>query len=119
MGTTELSRYLREKCGDYLRGIVRYDRDSTDTLYLRDDIREVRLQSQIDRMLHRLKPEAGSKEERSFPFGDLHTTLRCFDEAIIMHFPTGVNRGVVVSLEPETARQLNTFVGKCLSKLGS
>lgn len=117
MATGELIRYLDEQAGEYLRGVVRYDRESTDVPHLRDDVRESRLISQIDRMLSRLRPESTSAEERSFPFGDLHVTLRMFDEAIIMHFPLGRDRGVVVSLEPETARQLNTFVGGCLERL--
>lgn len=83
-------------------------------LYLRTDLREERLSSQIGRMLTRLRPEASSSEERSFPFGDMHATVRLFDAAIVLHFPTGHNRGTVVSLAPEVARELDTFVGDCL-----
>lgn len=113
MGLTALLSFLDEKVSEYHRGTVRYDGDSTDIAYLRDDIREQRMASQIDRMLTRLRPEASPKEERSFPFGDLHTTVRVFDGALILHFPTGSDRGVVVALEPETARDMNTFIGEC------
>lgn len=89
----------------------------TDVLYLRDDIRETRLTSQIDRMLGRLRPEASSREERSFPFGELNATVRLFDEAILLHFPVGNDRGIVVSLEPETACDLNTFIGECEKRI--
>ena len=113
MGLQTLLSYLEEKVDTYHRGTIRYDGNSTDIAYLRDDLREQRMQSQVDRMLERLRPESSPREERAFPFGDLHTTVRVFDEALIMHFPTGSDRGVVVSLEPETARDMNSFIGEC------
>lgn len=117
MPTAELVEYLEDRAGEYLRGVARYRRDSTDVLYLREDIRRNRLRSQIDRMLKRVEPEATAAEERAFPFGDLYVTVRRFEEAIVMHFPTGNRRGVLVALEPDTARDLNTFTTECLDRL--
>lgn len=117
MSTDRLIDYLERRASEYHRGTVRYDGNGTDVLYLREDIQETRLSSQIDRMLRRLRPETSSKEERAFPFGDLHATVRIFDEAILLHFPTGQDRGIVVSLEPETARDLNTFIGECEKRI--
>ena len=117
MAGEPLVEYLQDRVSEFLRGVVRYDAQSTDTLYLRDDMRDVRLQSQIDRMLDRLRPESHTAEERAFPFGDLHVTVRRFEDAIIMHFPRGSNRGVVVSLEPEAASNLNTFTTECLRRI--
>lgn len=113
MSASALIDYLEDRAGEYHRGTVRYDGGSTDVLHLREDIRERRLISEIDRMLDRLRPESSPNEERAFPFGDLSATVRIFDEAIILHFPTGTDRGVVVALEAESARDLNTFIGEC------
>lgn len=117
MGVRTLTDYARQRAGDYLRGIVSYDGDSNEVIYLRDDVREQRIQSEIDRMLERLRPEASASEERSFPFGDLYVTVRRFDEAIIMHYPIGRDRGVVVSMEPDATRDLNRFTTECLKRL--
>jgi len=117
MSGADLVQYLRDRVGNALRGVIRYHQGTSDVLYLRDDVREVRLQSQIDRMLSRLEPESHSAEEEAFPFGDLYVTVRRFEKAIIMHFPTGNNRGVAVSLEPETAHNLNTFTTECLQQI--
>ena len=68
-------------------------------------------------MLERLEPESSPQEERAFPFGDLYVTMRRFNEAIILHFPLARKRGVVVALDPETARDLNTFTDKCLQRI--
>lgn len=117
MDVGPLIEYLEQRAREYHRGTVRYDGDDTTVLYLRDDLKQARLTSEIDRMLSRLRPEAHPREERSFPFGELRATVRLFDEAILLHFPIGNDRGIVVSLEPETARDLNTFIGECEKRI--
>ena len=117
MAESGLVAYLRDRTGESLRGVVRYDNDAIDILYLREDLREIRPQSQIDHMLARVVPESNAREERSFPFGDLYVSVHRFEEAILMHFPTGDYQGVVVSLEPETARRLNKFTTECLKRI--
>ncbi|WP_224449322.1 hypothetical protein [Haloprofundus salilacus] len=97
--------------------MLQYDDDENDVLYLREDLREERLLSEIDRMLARLKPESLAAEERSFPFGELYVTVRRFESAIIMHFPMGKQRGIVVSLEPDAARNLNRFTSECIQQI--
>lgn len=117
MTVSDLTEFLEKRAGELLRGIARYEADASDVLYLRDDVKRQRIRSEIDRILNRVRAESSPKEERSFPFGDLHATVRVFDDATILHFPTGVNRGVVVSLEPDIAQDLNTFVRQCLEQI--
>lgn len=117
MTVSDLTEFLENRAGSLLRGITRYDGNSTDVLYLRDDVRNQRMRSEIDRILNRVRSESSAKEERSFPFGDLHATVRAFDDATVLHFPIGVDRGIVVALEPGAAQDLNTFVGKCLDRI--
>lgn len=119
MGVNQLLSYLEDRAGSHYRGTVRYDGNSMDVLYLRDDIKQKRIRSDIEKMLDRLRPESSPKEERSFPFGDLRATVRSFDEAILMHFPSGRDRGIVVALEPHAAEDLNTFIGSCEDRLRS
>jgi hypothetical protein len=68
-------------------------------------------------MLTRIKSEGTAEEEQAFPFGHLHATLRVFDETILMHFPIENQTGVVVTVEPEVAGSLNSFVGDCLDHI--
>ena len=117
MSATDLVNYLEERAGEYHRGTVRYDQTDTDVLHLRDDVREERMLSEINRMLQRLRPEATMQEEQAFPFGELHATVRVFEDALVLHFPISSKHGVVVSLEPETARNLNTFLGECEKRI--
>ena len=117
MPSSELDAYLEERAGEYHRGTIVYDGSEIDVQYLRSDIAKNLMLSKIDRMHSRLRPESMSKEEHSFPFGHLRATVRSFEAAIILHFPIGENRGVVVSLEPETAQNLNTFIGECTQRI--
>ena len=117
MSTTDLVTFLQERAGDYLRGVLKYDQESTDIQYLREDIRNQRIQSQFDRVVRRVRPEATAAEERAFPFGDLHVTVRRFDDAMLLHFPRGQDRGTLVALEPDAARDLNTFTTECVNRL--
>lgn len=117
MAVADLLEFLENRADELLRGTARYDGDSTDVLYLRDDLKKQRMRSEIDRMLNRLRPESTAKEERSFPFGDLHATVRAFEKATILHFPTGVDKGILVALESEAAQDLNTFIGECMKRI--
>lgn len=117
MSTSELIEYLEDRVGEDLRGVVRYSDHTNDVKYLREDIREERLRSQIDRMLDRIQPESSSREERSFPFGDLYVTMRRFEEAVVLHFPTGSNRGVVVTFEPKIASNFAAFTDACYDRI--
>lgn len=117
MASDDLIAFLEDCAGDMHRGTARYDGESTDVLFLRDDLKERRIRTEIDRILNRVRSESSPKEERSFPFGDLHATVRSFEEATILHFPTGYDRGIVVSLESAAAQDLNTFIGQCIDHI--
>lgn len=119
MSSGNLLDFLRERAGDHLRGVARYTGNETDILYLREDIKEQRIQSQVDRMINRLRPESAPGEERAFPFGDLYVTVRRFEDAIIMHFPRGPDQGFIIALEPECAGDLNRFTSECLKRIDS
>lgn len=100
----------------YLRGIVVYSEEEYEVLYLRDELQEVRLRSELDSIVSRLRGGSKEQEETSFPFGGFHGSVRCFDNATLLHFPLN-GEGVAVSLDPDAARDLNTFAGDCLEQI--
>lgn len=117
MTLNSLLEFLDQRAGEYHRGTVRYSPNDIEIVYLRDDVEATRLNTEIREMLGRLRPESSQEEVEAFPFEKLQATLRRFDDAIILHFPVGDERGVVVSLEPQTARDLNTFIGECEERI--
>lgn len=112
-----LTPYLKNAAGEYLRGVVWYEGDEYDIRFIRDDLRTQRLKSEVDEMIDRLRGESRVSERRAFPFGEVNATVRSFEEAMVMHFPSTQGRGTVVTLDPEVTRQLNTFVGNCLERI--
>ena len=112
----ELTPYLKQTAGEYLRGVVDYDGDEYEVQYIRDDLRKARLKSEVDKMVDRLRKESRSAERRAFPFGEVNGTVRSLEKAMVMHFPDTQGRGTIVTLDPEVARQLNTFIGSCLKR---
>jgi len=108
--------FLKQRAGKHLRGALLYTEDSYEMLYLRDDLRRVRLQSEVDSIVARLREGSKETEEESFPFGDFHGSVRCFEDATLLHFPID-GAGVAVSLDPEATTDLNTFAGQCLEQI--
>lgn len=119
MTTDHLVQYLQHRAGDTLRGTVEYEGNDVDILYLRDDVAEQRIRSEIDQMVSRMKPETSPQEDHAFPFGSLHGTVRMFDDAVLVHLPKQTEEGVVVALEPAAARTLHSFIEECEARLNS
>ena len=112
-----LITFLKSEAGEYLRGVAAYNADGYETVYLRDDVRTKRFESEVDRMIDRLRQESRAREQRSFPFEDLNGIVRSFSDGMVMHFPRAQERGTVITLDPEVARQLNTFMEQCLQRI--
>lgn len=112
-----LLTFLKEQAGDYLRGVAIYDADNYDSLYVRDDVQAEHFEDEIDRMIDRLREESRARELRDFPFDELNGTVRSFGDALVMHFPRPQERGTVITLDPEVARDLNTFMSQCLQRI--
>lgn len=112
-----LVEFLRDSSGEYLRGVGFYDADDYEILYVRPDLERETLESEVDRMVSRLRQESRVRERRAFPYGEFDGTVRSFEEAVVMHFPLPQERGAVVTLDTGAARQLNGFMRECIERL--
>lgn len=114
-----IAQYLRDRAGELHRMTVRYDRGEREFLYVRDDLDEGQLRDQVDRLLDRSRPAGPDEGDAAFAqFGELEATVHVFEEAVVLRFPDGRQRGVLVSLEVAAARELSTFVVECRQRLG-
>jgi len=86
-------------------------------LHLRGDIRNKRFEAGIDKMIDRLHKESCVREQASFLFEGLTGTVRSFHDRMVMRFPRTQDCGTVIRLEPEVARQLNTFMNLCRRRI--
>jgi len=117
MDTPQFVTYLENRAGSALRGSVRYADDENDTLYLREDIREQLVtkpdRPDADKVTARILGRRGPGVPVRRPVRD-DPPVRGRDHHA---FPLGDSRGVVVSLEPETARDLNSSTTECLQRI--
>ena len=109
--------YLKDTAGGSLRGIAVYDSTGYESLHVRDDVQAEHFESEVDKMIERLRQESRARELRDFPFDELNGSVRSFGEALVMHFPRARERGTVITFDPQVARQLNTFISECLQRI--
>lgn len=103
-------RFLDVTAGDYLRAVVRYERRSWAEVYRREDVGdETVAERAVTRKCRRGPVDADADDPRC--------TVQVFDEAVLLDFPLSRRRGVLVSLDPNAARDLGSFVERCESRL--
>jgi hypothetical protein len=112
-----LVRFLKREAGDNLRGVAAYQSTDYKVLYLRNDVQAKRFEDEVDEIIDRLRQESRVREQQAFPFDGLNGTVRSFSDAMVMHFPRTQERGTVITFDPEVARQLNTFMQRCLERI--
>ncbi|USZ68476.1 hypothetical protein NGM10_01750 [Halorussus salilacus] len=114
-----LTEFLQDYVGDHLRSVIFYDEDGAELLYVRDDVAEQYSEDEIGRVVDDVRLEAVEKphQEDLYAHGRLNCTVRCFDDAVEMHFPRDETSGTAVALDGEVFAVHNTFVGKCMEAM--
>lgn len=115
----DLTAFLEDRVGERLRSVAYYHEDGYELAYVRDDVAEEYTEAEIDDIFQgiRLEGFANSLEEEQYPHGDLSCVVRCFENAIEMHFPIDEGTGIAVAMEGETFVSNQTFIGTCLEKV--
>jgi hypothetical protein len=108
--------FVLDRAGEAVRSVVRYDADSSEVLFLRDDVAEVYSALTLETVMTSLRREGeqAGRQEHLYAHGGLNCIIRAFDGGLEMHFPYGDSEGVAVALEPRAAQQLYRFVDDCL-----
>ena len=111
-----LTDFLQQRVGDHLRSVLYYDSDGGEFLYLRDDVADEYDDAERENVLRDVRLEAVEKphQEDLYAHGPLNCTVRCFENAVEMHFPLDETSGTAVALDGEVFAIHNTFIGKCL-----
>ena len=111
-----LTEFLKGHVGDHLRSVLRYDETGGELLYVRDDVAEQYSRDEMAEVEQDVRLEAfgTSHQEDLYDHGSLNCTVRCFDDAVEMHFPRDETSGTAVALDGEVFAVHNTFVGRCI-----
>ncbi|WP_134670907.1 DUF7522 family protein [Halorussus marinus] len=110
-----LTEFLRERVGDHLRSVVHYTADDWQVVYLRDDVADRYADGEIERAVDDVRLEGLGKphQESLYDHGELNCTVKCFENAVEMHFAHDANTGTAVALDAEVFAVHNTFIGRC------
>lgn len=116
----DLSAFLQEQVGDNLRSVAYYDADDYDVVYLRDDVADEYTETDHERVGRDVRLENVERhlQEDLYVHGDLQCTVRCFEDAVEMHFALDDATGVTAALDAEALTAHRTFVGQCLDIAG-
>lgn len=115
-----LTDFLENRAGDHLRSVLRYDADEKNVVHVRDDVADEYSDDEVAAVMQDLRLEAIEKsyQENLYDHGGLNCTVRCFDDAIELHFPRDETAGTVVALDADVLEAEATFVGECMDALG-
>ena len=113
----ELVAFTRDQAGSNLRTIVHYGESTYDVMYLRDDLSYPDVLDRLEEVLTNL---TNSNSVTGFnltsELGHLKSSMHVREHGVIMNFPLR-NGGVLISLEPESAAQLMSFVAECQQRI--
>lgn len=117
----ELVEFMKDVAGEHLRGVLAYDENGFDMVYVREDVVQSRttdasLAGELP-IIHDLALTEERLPAEVSSFGRYHATVRVFDDAVLIQLVTGEMQGYGISLDPAAARQLNQFVQRCTTFL--
>lgn len=117
----ELSGFLEHKVDDYLRSVIHYEDYDYSVVYIRDDVAEQYSEGEVEDIAKELFWDSFSTphQESLYPHGGLQCTIRCIESAVKMYFPHSERAGTAVAMEAQAAEELYSFVGDCLTVIGS
>ncbi|AUV84469.1 hypothetical protein C2R22_23265 (plasmid) [Salinigranum rubrum] len=115
----ELVTFLQHELGPQLRSVAYYEENEREILYARDDVTEQYTDEQIEQIFQDLFFETWGRfqQETLYAHGNLNSIVRCFDDAVEMHFPLGELSGVAVAVDPEAVPELYSITDDCLDQL--
>jgi len=115
----ELASFLEQRAGDSLRAVGHYSAEEYGVVYLREDLRQQYTDDEIEGIVEELRWESFGKsnQEGQFHLGELNCSIKAFEEAVVMHFPSDGKHGTLVSLDSEAAQDLLQFIDECLSRI--
>lgn len=109
---------LREEAGSSLRVVSWYAADEFGGLYVRDDLDREAVVERTRFLAERLTGQPDDTSDTPLEaLGEERAMVQVRGEAVILRFPVEVDRGLVVTLDADAARDLHRFVSTCSERL--
>lgn len=109
---------LRSEAGPALRSVARYDEDSYEMVYLRENVDAIYSPDELDDIFADLRLEGWGREtlEDLFNAGSLECSVYGFEDAMMFHFVTGDFDGVLVTYDRNAGIDTEAFIRACRSE---
>ena len=115
MPENRLTEYLRTRAGDYLRGVVQYDDESFEIIYIRDGLDRDAFRKRVEH-IHRNIVQRPAVETGDDSFGKPYATLSVREYAVVLNLRLTPTEGIIVGLEPDAARDLVSFIHETMER---
>jgi hypothetical protein len=113
-----LREYLRDGGTSEYLAVAHYDQDEF-IFELSEELRAKYTDAELGAVVEdlRLRDVGRDRESGLRTAGDLHCSVRAFDNTVLLHFVCGPGRGTVVSLPPESSAGVTALVDDVLEVL--
>ena len=113
-----LLEYLDDVAGSSLRAVGSYRGDAFELRYHRDDLEADKLYDRLEGIHEHVTWDWRPPDDRAITeLGGKLASLQIREQAVILHLITGDDRGVLIGLDSDAARDLNAFVVECLDRV--
>lgn len=110
-----LVKFVRKEAGKSLRAVVEYDHTDIEVLHHREGLTEETVVRRTRSIYDQVVQVSGSQEDAlTDELGRKRATLQVREEVVIIHLLESQLQGHIISLEPDAARDLTTFLAECL-----
>lgn len=111
----KLTKYLRNRLGDGLRTVVVVQGDGHEIHYLREDLERAYTTETFADVVDTFRFETPfmSPDIDSRPVGKRHAIVNYHENAFVLQFPFSESESLLVSLAPDTGRDLLDFIEQC------
>lgn len=115
MTQDRLTEYLRHRAGNNLRGVVQYDDEAFEVIYVRDGLDTDAFRKRVEH-IHTSIVERPAPQTGDDSFGKPYATLSVREHAVVLNLRWNASEGLLVGLEPDAARDLVAFIHETMER---
>ncbi|MDY6819677.1 MAG: hypothetical protein SVG88_13540 [Halobacteriales archaeon] len=106
--------FLRERAGELLRGVARYDSQEYRLTYRRQDIDPEVAHECLRTIYQNLQTARGDESPLDQHLGAKQANVQVRENGVVIALFESSSKGVLIALDPEASQELISFIQRCL-----